>query len=84
MKKISLNNYKNVMSESEMKMVKGGASAEDCTGGRTLFTCRTIWPGGTVSSGAVCAFSARNAKVHMLMIRTEQDLIPEGVNVSCS
>lgn len=52
-----------VLSASEMKQVRGGAqSSRYCAEGQLLYTCATIWKGGTVTSGSVCATDRATAR----------------------
>ncbi|MDL2299858.1 TIGR04149 family rSAM-modified RiPP [Bacteroides sp. OttesenSCG-928-E20] len=82
MKKISLNNYKNVMSESEMKMVKGGTGI---CGDQKKFYCITTYPNGFATSGYACGSGKRSVQAFIATAKIEQvGGIEGGVNVECN
>lgn len=81
MEKISLANYKNVMSESEMKMVKGGA----CPEGKNEYYCVGRVGDTIVTSGSVCASGAASARVALATAYVEDNNgVPTIPTVTCS
>lgn len=73
-----------ILSASEMKQVRGGAVASSmCASGEQLYTCVTIWEGGSYSSGSVCASSGASARAKLIVNYHNQDVRNDVANVRC-
>ncbi|WP_239060665.1 TIGR04149 family rSAM-modified RiPP [Bacteroides sp. 519] len=92
LKKISLKKNQDQLSDSDMKQIRGGAHTSSLCGANGgssfeyLYTCYTTFPGGTKSTGNVCATDSNNAKAKAM-----QSLLGSGfeheefnkINIKC-
>ena len=64
---------KKILNVSEMKQVRGGAHTSSlCAPGEKLYTCSTLWNGGTITKGSVCATNQSTAKEAVKQVHTDQ------------
>lgn len=75
---------KKVLNASEMKQVRGGAVPSSmCGEGEELYTCVTIWRGGSQTSGSVCATNRVIARVSVNLVYHDQGVGSDVANIRC-
>lgn len=75
---------KKILSVSEMKQIRGGAQISSfCADGEKLYTCVTIWSGGSTTSGSVCATDRAMARTNLNLIYHDQDVKQDVQNIRC-
>lgn len=75
---------KKILNISEMKQVRGGASPSSmCGEGEQLYTCVTIWEGGTSTSGSVCATTRGMAQTGLNLNYYKQGVKTDVQRIRC-
>lgn len=75
---------KKILNVSEMKQVRGGAvPSSRCGEGELLYTCVTIWEGGTSTSGGVCATDRATAKTSLNLAYHDQFVKEDVQAIRC-